>query len=45
MLGGTLEMDLTCINVPVKSRTIEFLPNMSMAKAHVQEINNNTKFN
>jgi hypothetical protein len=36
MLGGTLEMDLTYINVPMKDGTIECLPNMPMAKAHVQ---------
>jgi hypothetical protein len=40
MLGGTLEMDLTYINVPMKNGTIEHLPDMLMAKAHVKEINN-----
>ena len=40
MLGGTLEMDLNYINVPMKDGTIECLPNMPMAKAHVQEIDN-----
>ena len=45
MLGGTLEMDLTYINVPMKNGTIESLPNIPMAKAHVQEINNDTEIN
>jgi hypothetical protein len=38
MLGGTLEMDLTYINVPMKNETIECLPNMPMAKAHLTVI-------
>jgi hypothetical protein len=45
MLGGILEMDLTYINVPMENGTIECLPNVPMAKAHVQEINNDTKIN
>jgi hypothetical protein len=36
MLGSTLDMDLTYINVPMKNGTIEHLPNMLMAKVHVQ---------
>jgi hypothetical protein len=36
MLEGTLEMALTYINVPMKNGTIECLPNMPMAKAHVK---------
>jgi hypothetical protein len=36
VLGGTLEMDLTYINVPMKDGAIESLPNMPMAKDHVQ---------
>jgi hypothetical protein len=43
MLGGTLEMDLTYINVPIKDGTIECLPNMPMAKVHVQEIDNDVE--
>jgi hypothetical protein len=43
MLGGTLEMDLTYINLPMKDGMIARLPNMPMAKAHVQEIDNETK--
>jgi hypothetical protein len=39
MLGGTLEMDLTYINVPMNDGTISRLPNVMMAKVHVQEIN------
>ena len=34
MLGGTLEMDLTYINVPMKDGTIARLPNMPMSKSH-----------
>ena len=36
MLGGTLEMDLTYINVTMKNGTIEHLPNVLMAKANVK---------
>jgi hypothetical protein len=43
MLGGTLEMDLTYIKVPMKDGMIARLPKMPMAKAHVQEIDNDTK--
>jgi hypothetical protein len=45
MLGGTLEMDLTYINVPMKNGTIEHLPNVPMAKANVQEIDNDVETN
>jgi hypothetical protein len=45
MLGGTLEMDLTYINLPMKDGNIARLPNMPMAKAHVQEIDNEPKTN
>jgi hypothetical protein len=43
MLGGTLEMGLTYINVPMKDETIENLPNVPMAKVHVQEIDNDVE--
>jgi hypothetical protein len=36
-------MDLTYINVPMKDGTIERLPNMPMAKVHVQEIDNDVE--
>jgi hypothetical protein len=36
MLGGTLEMNITYINVPMKNGTIQSLPNIPMAKAHVK---------
>jgi hypothetical protein len=39
MLGGTLEMDLTYINVPMNDGTISHLPNLPMTNIHVQEIN------
>jgi hypothetical protein len=42
MLGGTLEMDLTYINMPKNDRTISRLQNVSMAKVHVQEIDDRT---
>jgi hypothetical protein len=45
MLLGTLEMDLTYINVPMKNGTIERLPNIPMAKVHVQEIDNDVETN
>jgi hypothetical protein len=43
MLGGALEMDLTYINVPMNDGTIESLPNVPMAKVHVQEIENDVE--
>jgi hypothetical protein len=43
MLGGTLEMDLTYINVPMKYGNFAHLPNMPMAKPHVKYIDNDTK--
>jgi hypothetical protein len=45
MLGGTLEMDLTHINVPMKDGTIECLRNVPMAKVHVKEIDNDVETN
>jgi hypothetical protein len=43
MLGGTLEMDLTYINVPMNDGTISRLPNVPMTKIHVQEISDHIK--
>jgi hypothetical protein len=37
MLGGTLEMDLTYINVPLNNGKIVRLLNVLMTKTHVQE--------
>jgi hypothetical protein len=36
MLGGTLEMDLTYINVPMNNETISRFLNVPMTKIHVQ---------
>ena len=43
MLGGTLEMDLTYINVPMNDGTTSRLLNVPMTKIHVQEINDPIK--
>jgi hypothetical protein len=43
MLGGTLDMDLAYINVPMNDGTISRLPNVSMTKIHVQEISDPIK--
>jgi hypothetical protein len=43
MLGGTLEMDLTYINVPMNDGTISRLPNVPMTRIHVQEISDHIK--
>jgi hypothetical protein len=45
MLGGTLEMDLKSINMPLKGGTCAHLPNMPMAKIHIEEIDINTRTN
>jgi hypothetical protein len=37
MLGGTLEMDLTYVNIPLNNGTIGCLPNVPMTRTHVQE--------
>jgi hypothetical protein len=37
MLGGTLEMDLTYVNIPLNDGTIGHLLNVQMNKTHVQE--------
>jgi hypothetical protein len=36
-LGGTLEMDLTYVNIPLNNGTIGRLPNVPMTRTHVQE--------
>jgi hypothetical protein len=36
-LGGTLEMDLTCMNIPLKYGTIGHLQNVTVTTTHVQE--------
>jgi hypothetical protein len=36
MLGGTLEMDLTYVNIPLKNGTTGRLPNVPMTTNHVQ---------
>jgi hypothetical protein len=38
MMGGTLEMDITYINVPMNDGMISRLPKVPMTKVHVQEI-------
>jgi hypothetical protein len=38
MLGGTLEMDLTYINVPMNDGTISRFSNVPMTKVHVKEM-------
>jgi hypothetical protein len=43
MLGGTLEMDLTYINVPMNDGTISHLPNVPMTRIHVREISDHIK--
>jgi hypothetical protein len=45
MLGGTLDMELTYINVPMNDGTIGHLPNVPMTKIHVREITNHIKTN
>jgi hypothetical protein len=43
MLGGTLEMDLTYINVPMNDGTISRLPNVPMTRIQVREISDHIK--
>jgi hypothetical protein len=43
MLGGTLEMAMTYINMPMNEGTISRLPNVSMAKVHVQETDDDVR--
>jgi hypothetical protein len=40
-LGGTLQMDLTYDTIPVDDDTYVFLPNLTMEKNHVEEIDLN----
>ena len=42
-LGGTLEMDLTYVNIPLKDGTIGHLPNVPMTTTHVKEPNDLVK--
>jgi hypothetical protein len=42
-LGGTLEMDLTHVNMPLKDGTIGRLPNVPVTTTHVQELNDSIK--
>jgi hypothetical protein len=43
MLGGTLEMDLTYVNIPLKDGTIGRLPNVPVTTTHVQEASDSIK--
>jgi hypothetical protein len=43
MLGGTLEMELTYVNIPLKNGTTGRLPNVPMSTTHVQEANDSIK--
>ena len=45
MLGGTLEMDLTYLNLHLKNGIISCLPNVSVTENHVQEIDHLVKDN
>jgi hypothetical protein len=38
MLGGTLQMDLTYATIPMDDETNAHLPNLPMARDHVEEI-------
>jgi hypothetical protein len=43
MLGGTIEMDLTYVNIPLNNGTIGRLSNVPMTKTHVQETSKDDK--
>jgi hypothetical protein len=45
MLGGTLEMDLTYVNIPLKNGIIGRLPNVPVTGTHVQETSHPVKNN
>ena len=45
MLGGTLEMDLTYVNLPLKNGIIGRLPNVLVTETHVQETSHPIKNN
>jgi hypothetical protein len=45
MLGGTLEMDLTYVNLPLKNGIIGRLPNVLVTGTHVQETSHPVKNN
>jgi hypothetical protein len=38
MLGATLQMDLTSVDIPIGDGIYSHLPNMTMVKNHVEEI-------
>jgi hypothetical protein len=44
ILGGTLEMDLTYVNIPLNNGTIGHLPNVQMTRTHVQETSDPIKY-
>jgi hypothetical protein len=43
-LGGTLEMDLTYVNIPLKNGTIARLQNVPVTTTHVQEPSDSIKY-
>jgi hypothetical protein len=43
-LGGTLEIDLTYVNIPLKDGTIGHLQNVPVTTTHVQEPNVSNKY-
>jgi hypothetical protein len=45
MLGGSLDLDLTYINVPINNGKISRVPNVPMNKIHVQEIGDDIETN
>ena len=45
MLGGTLEMDLTYVDLPLKNETIGHLPNVPVTGTDVQETSHLIKNN
>jgi hypothetical protein len=45
MLDGTLEMELTYVNIPLKNRIIGHLPNVPVTGTHVQETSHPVKNN
>jgi hypothetical protein len=45
MFGGTFEMDLTYVNLPLKNGIIGRLPNVPVTGSHVQETSHPVKNN
>jgi hypothetical protein len=43
MLGGTFKMDISYINMHMNAKTISHLPNVSMAKVDVHEIDDDVR--